>query len=621
MKTESWRAFPLLMSLIAFTLLAASAGAAKAQTVVNDVTPLGPVYGSRAVGLQSYVRIFNSSAKTEAIKVNILASDGARVLATWTGTVPSHASHQIAIADVEAAATPRLQASELATQYMVSVAADGPGFVQHIVWRAGDGSLSVVSGCGARTVSATHFAINVHTDLIAGFPSTLTVLNSSTQDQTAAFDVYDGATGVRVADYSTAVRAGSSTSFTQAQFARSAGFTPRAEYHLNFVLATDFPGSVSHSVTAQANGVTQVLSEMCTLPGTSRDGLTAPVLPATPYAYADAEVNLPPYYTQANAPGSASGTDNTPATNPITDAGATLGRVLFYDKRLSINNTVACASCHQQAHGFGDARRLSPGFAGGLTTRHSMSLTNARFYERGRFFWDERAATLEDQVLQPIQNTVEMGMPLDGLTTKLAATDFYPALFRAAFGSEAVTSDRISRALAQLVRSLTSARSRYDQALASGPNGIARVLTAQEQQGLQLFGGGGNGNGRGAGCVRCHETAAQALDTPRNTGLDLLITDVGTGGGRFKAPSLRNTAVRGAYMHDGRFTSLAEVVEFYNSGIKANQNLDRILRDANGNPQRLNLTPAEKGALVAFLETLTDQSFLSDARLSDPFPQ
>ena len=121
--------------------------------------------------------------------------------------------------------------------------------------------------------------------------------------------------------------------------------------------------------------------------------------------------------------------------------------------------------------------------------------------------------------------------------------------------------------------------------------------------------------------MRCHQTAAQALDQPRNNGLDLITTDVGTGNGRFKAPSLRNVAVRGAYMHDGRFASLAEVVEFYNSGIKANQNLDRILRDPNGNPQRLNMTQAEKDALVAFLGTLTDQTFLADIRLSDPFQQ
>ena len=193
----------------------------------------------------------------------------------------------------------------------------------------------------------------------------------------------------------------------------------------------------------------------------------------------DAARNLPNYYTDPNVGGSVAAADNTPATNAITDAGATLGRVLFYDKRLSINNTTSCASCHQQARGFGDANKLSNGFAGGKTGRHSMGLTNARFYQNGRFFWDERAATLEDQVLQPIQNEVEMGMTLAQLTPKLAATDFYPTLFKAAFGTTDVTSDRISKALAQFVRSLTSFQSKYDVALAGGPQAVNNTFSQQ----------------------------------------------------------------------------------------------------------------------------------------------
>ena len=630
MHSQSRSSIAFFAFVVIIVILAFLAGTAKAQSLTNDPTRIGAVAAGRTVGVQSYLRIFNSSPRAEAATVNILAADGVRVLATWRGTIAAHASPQIAMADIEAAASPHLQPSEIAAQYSVSVATDGPGFVQHVVWSSRDGTLATANACGVRVASATRFAINVHSNLIGGYPSTLTVLNSSARDQNAVFDVYDAATGNRVAGYSTTVRAGNSTTFTQAQFAAQAGFAARSEYQLNFALAADFPGSLSHSVTSLATGQAQSLSEMCVLPATSRDGLAAPALPVLAYAYADSEVSLPPYYLQANAPGSAAGTDNTPAYNPITNAGAALGRVLFYDKRLSVNNTVACASCHQQARGFTDARRLSTGFAGGLTARHSMSLSNARFYERGRFFWDERATTLEDQVLQPIQNATEMGMTLDALTAKLTTTDFYPALFRAAFSSESVTSDRISRALAQFVRSMSSYRSKYDQALAVGPNGVARVLTAQEQEGLALFGGGpnpngppgnGNGPGRGAGCVRCHETTAHALDQPHNTGLDATITDVGAGNGRFKAPSLRNAALRGTYMHDGRFASLAEVVEFYNAGIRDNPNLDRILRGPGGAPQRLNLTLAEKAALVAFLETLTDQALIADVRLSDPFSQ
>ena len=160
--------------------------------------------------------------------------------------------------------------------------------------------------------------------------------------------------------------------------------------------------------------------------------------------------------------------DNTPDSNPVTDAGATLGRVLFYDPRLSANDRVACASCHIQAFGFSDTARLSLGFAGGRTRRHSMGLANARLYRSGRFFWDERAASLEAQVVMPIEDATEMGMPLGALATKLAATPYYPPLFRAAFGTPEVTGDRVARALAQFVRALVSSESRFVRA---GPAG------------------------------------------------------------------------------------------------------------------------------------------------------
>ncbi len=611
-----------LFCIFSAPLFTQTAAAQTAPQLASDPTLLGPVYAARVTTAQSFLRIFDSSSKDETVTVNILNPTGGPILATWTGTVQANASRQIALSDIEAGATPHLQQSEIPNQYLVSVSANVPGFAQHVVWDVRAAALSVVSGCGARVVSAGRYAINVHTDLIAGYPSTVTVQNSSTADQTAVFDVYDAGTGARVGGYSVPVKAGATTSFTEAKFASDVGFVSLNQYQLNFAVAASFPGSVGHIVTSTATGLPENLTEMCVLPGTSRDGLPSPVLPATSYSYADAKVQMPAYYTDVNAPGSAAGTDNTPTTNPITDAGATLGRVLFYDKRLSVTNTVACASCHQQARGFGDTAKLSNGVAG-LTARHTPGLSNPRFYQRGRFFWDERAATLEDQVLQPIQNPVEMGMTLDTLTTKLAATDFYPALFQAAFGSSAVTSDRISLALAQFVRSLSTYHAKYDQVLGGGPGAGGRVLTAQEQQGQALFGGGPNNPnaGRTVGCVRCHQTAAQVLDQPHNTGLDFVTTDVGAGNGRFKAPSLRNVAVRGTYMHDGRFSSLAQVVELYNSGIQANQNLDRILRDPNGNPQRLNMTQVEKDALVAFLGTLTDQTFLSDIRLSDPFTE
>ena len=314
--------------------------------------------------------------------------------------------------------------------------------------------------------------------------------------------------------------------------------------------------------------------------------------------------------------------DNTPLTNLTTDAGATLGRVLFYDKRLSTNQTVSCSSCHQQAHGFSDPRKFSVGFNGGLTGRNSMGLSHARWYQRRHFFWDERANTLEDQVLQPIQNAVEMGMTLDLLTTRLAAEPFYTNLFTRTFGSPAITSDRISRSLAQFVRSIVATRSKYDTGVS---NNFAN-FTQQENQGRQLFNGPG-------GCAACHGTdnfvPGPALN---NNGLEFPYVDLGVGGitgnpadnGKFKVPSLRNIELTAPYMHDGRFATLEEVVEFYNSGVVDNPNLSPPLRNPPGTPnagqpRRLNLTAQQKAALVAFLKTLTDPNLATDEKYSDPF--
>lgn len=353
-------------------------------------------------------------------------------------------------------------------------------------------------------------------------------------------------------------------------------------------------------------------------------GLTTPTLPVSPYRYSDAGVPLPAHFF-ANAGGpSVSSTDNTPADNPITDAGAALGRVLFYDARVSANDGLSCAGCHNPSVAFSDTPQRSVGFAGGFTGRHSPALVNARFYAPGRFFWDERAATLEAQVLRPIQDGTEMGMSLDNLVAKVRATPYYPPLFSAAFGSPDVSSDRIARALAQYVRSLVSTNSRFDRAFgAAGPPNFAAVFTPQEVAGEALF--------RASGCAACHTTTSQVSDAVHNTGLDLVSTDTGAGRGRFKAPSLRNVAVRPRFMHDGRFTSLEQVIEFYDSGVQPNPDLDPRLRAPTGPPngppngvqsivpRRLNLTTAQKASLVAFLNTLTDSTFLTAERFADPF--
>lgn len=328
------------------------------------------------------------------------------------------------------------------------------------------------------------------------------------------------------------------------------------------------------------------------------------------HSYSDADAPIPRHFLSSTA-GTVRFTDNTPPNNPITTAGARLGRVLFYDVRLSANDKVACASCHQQALGFGDTARFSRGVRGHRLPRRTMALANARFNADGRFFWDERAGTLEAQVLQPIQDTLEMGMTLDMLERKLAATSFYPPLFAAAFGSPDVTRERIALALAQFVRSLISSHSRYDAVFATGGAPDTSQLTDKERDGLRTF--------IAVGCVNCHRTIAQIADRANNIGLDSIVRDSGAGQGRFKPPSLRNVAVRPPYMHDGRFQTLREVVEFYDRGVQANPFLDPRLRGPDGAPRRLHLTPPQVDALVAFLQALTDTAFLKAERFSDPF--
>ncbi|TXE11221.1 cytochrome-c peroxidase [Algoriphagus aquimarinus] len=355
-------------------------------------------------------------------------------------------------------------------------------------------------------------------------------------------------------------------------------------------------------------------------------------LPETSFDYTS--LNLPSHFT-SNVPGqplptSINRLDNTPSNNLITNDGATLGRVLFYDKKLSANGTIACASCHKQDKGFSDDATLSLGFEGGRTGRHSMTLINARFYQRGRFFWDERAATLEEQVLMPFQDAVEMGMTLDQVVSKVQEQSYYPELFQKAFGSQEITSDKISKALAQFVRSIVSYSSKYDDGRASSASPGANFpnFTSAENLGKNIF-FQTIPNGGGA-CFGCHTTEAfvSANPGPQNNGLDATsTTDLGAGDvftnpifvGRFKTTSLRNIELTAPYMHDGRFATLEEVVEHYNSGIQAHPTLSPALTDANGNPVQLNLSETEKAALVAFLKTLTDNSISTEIKWSNPF--
>ncbi|MCB2088410.1 MAG: cytochrome c peroxidase [Sphingomonadaceae bacterium] len=317
--------------------------------------------------------------------------------------------------------------------------------------------------------------------------------------------------------------------------------------------------------------------------------------------------------------------DNTPANDPVDDAIATLGQVLFFDKALSVNNTTSCATCHQQALGFDDNEQFSTGFSGSaFTAAHAMRLGNIRYYQPGEMFWDRRAASVEDQATQPILNPVEMGWQDSGgipaLIAKMQGLNYYPVLFRFAYGDEAITEARIERALAHFERAMISADSRWDRAYAQvfNPNAPNRALnaafpgfTTSEERGKQLFMTPPNAGG--AGCAACHVPPTFTLAAnSRSNGLDAGETTV------FKAPSLKSVSRSQFFMHDGRFTSLEQVVSFYNSGVQDGPALDNRLRQGNA-PQQLNLSAADQQALVDFLLTLDDATLASDTRFSDPF--
>lgn len=364
-----------------------------------------------------------------------------------------------------------------------------------------------------------------------------------------------------------------------------------------------------------------------------------PTLPETPYAY---DPPLPDHVRASITPG----VDNTPPDNPITDAGATLGRVLFHDRRLSVNHEISCASCHRADAAFADTVASSAGFDGGATARNSMPILEVRYYARGRMFWDERATSVEDQVLRPIQDEVEMGLTLDELEARVAAASFYAPLFEAAFGDDRITRERIARALAQYVRSIATWSSRWDEAVATA-TGIADDLpgfTTEENRGKQIFFGQHDPVTRGL-CGSCHmrENPLAVLPPgapprplvnvalfqsigPADNGLPPREGDVGVGAlagpqadNLFKPPTLRNVALTAPYMHDGRFATLEEVVDFYDHGITATPNLHPALRTPGGQPLRLNLSPADRASLVAFLRTLTDDAVARDPRFADPF--
>lgn len=289
--------------------------------------------------------------------------------------------------------------------------------------------------------------------------------------------------------------------------------------------------------------------------------------------------------------------------NPVTAAGFALGRQLFYDPILSRDGSVACGSCHQQFAAFAHLdHRVSHGIGGINGKRNTPALFNLAW--QPELMWDGAVHHLELQPVAPISNPLEMGSSVALAVDKLRGDAHYPALFARAFGSPGIDSQRLLRALAQFTGTLVSADSRYDRYV----RGEAQ-FTPQERAGLATF---------RARCAACHREPLFTDFSYRNNGLDAAPQDAGRAAvsgraedyGRFRVPSLRNVALTAPYMHDGRYDTLAQVLDHYASGIQHSPTLDPLLG------QGLPLSADERAGLLAFLDTLTDDHFIHDPRFA-----
>ncbi|WP_299080554.1 cytochrome c peroxidase [uncultured Paraglaciecola sp.] len=322
-----------------------------------------------------------------------------------------------------------------------------------------------------------------------------------------------------------------------------------------------------------------------------------------------------------------------PIDNPLTVEGVELGRRLFYDPLLSGNNRVSCATCHQQHLAFTDGKAHSVGVSGIPLAFNSMTLANAMWGPQ-HFFWDGRVSSLEEQAILPILHPDEMDQDMDQLIAELEAVPVYVRLFETAYGE--ISASSIGRALASFERILISANSKYDQYLRG-----ELKLNATEELGRKLFMAHPDVkvNLRGGNCIDCHSQFLTSgfkdkFDGFLNNGLDTeenlqpglqSVTGQPSDRGKFKVPSLRNIALTSPYMHDGRFTTLEQVLEHYNGQIKYSSTLSPLIVEANNEQHQgtlsLNLSEDEKVAIIAFLHTLTDHTFIKDPSISDPFAE
>ncbi len=309
-----------------------------------------------------------------------------------------------------------------------------------------------------------------------------------------------------------------------------------------------------------------------------------------------------------------------PADNPMTVEGIALGRKLFYEKMLSGDNTMSCATCHVQApFSFTDkGTRFSTGIDGIEGNRNAMAIINLGWGHK--FFWDGRAASLEEQALGPVPNPIEMHQKWTDAVAKLEADSLYPELFLKAFGICEIDSLHVAMAIAQFERTMISGNSKFDKYL-RGEVG----LTPSELNGFALFNVDKTQSTPGADCFHCHGSAGGMFTDNdfHNNGLDSVFTDLGfeltthdiNDRGKFKTPTLRNIELTAPYMHDGRFATLEEVIEHYNAGGHPSATLDPLMKNVGDG---LELTPQEKTDLINFLKTLTDMDYLSNPDFSEP---
>ncbi len=301
------------------------------------------------------------------------------------------------------------------------------------------------------------------------------------------------------------------------------------------------------------------------------------------------------------------------ADNKVTKAGLELGRFLFYDKLLSDNNTISCGSCHNQALAFTDnGKKFSTGSSEDkVGNRNAMPTFNLMWFDS--LFWDSRVARLKQLAIMPIENPLEMNTTAEAVVEKLKVSADYKERFKKAFGDENITTERLAMALEQFLMSMVSDNSRFDKAKRGELS-----LTGEEKRGFEVA--------SQKGCFNCHSTSLFTDNLSHNTGLDLYFKDKGLGGftkkynqeGKFKTPSLRNVALTAPYMHDGRIETLEKVIDFYDHDVKDNltsRNISPFIEQGTRNQ----ISPADKKALIAFLNSLTDYELTNNPKFSDPF--